>query len=127
MRAQSTSSLIVGSAQRWFAPGSIAEHPVLTGRLLHALQDVDDESYALCCDALGAFDVRDRLGEIAVPVLAVWGDHDVVTPEASAREIADSVQRGRAEGIADASHLAPVDDPAAVIGLLQNFFEEAGR
>jgi len=127
VRAQSTSSLIIGSAQRWFAPGSVAAHPVLTGRLLHALQDVDDESYALCCEALAAYDVRDGLGEIGVPVLAVWGDHDVVTPEASAREIADGVRDGRAVDIPDASHLAPVDDPVAVTRLLEDFFEEAGR
>lgn len=123
VRAQSTSSLIIGSAQRWFAPGSIERDPDITGRLLHALQDADDESYALCCEALAGFDVRDRLGEIATPVLAVWGDHDGVTPEASAREIADGVQRGRATGIADASHLPPADAPAATADALLGFFD----
>ncbi|MBN9182571.1 MAG: hypothetical protein J0I66_06165, partial [Microbacterium sp.] len=54
-------------------------------------------------------------------------DHDVVTPEASAREIADGVRDGRAVDIPDASHLAPVDDPVAVTRLLEDFFEEAGR
>jgi 3-oxoadipate enol-lactonase len=127
VRAQSTSSLIIGSAQRWFAPGSIEAHPVLTGRLLHVLQDVDDESYALCCEALAGHDVRERLGEIATPLLAVWGDHDAVTPEACAREIAEGVQHGRAVGIPDASHLAPVDDPVAVLALLNDFFEGTRR
>ncbi|OZB84266.1 MAG: alpha/beta hydrolase [Microbacterium sp. 14-71-5] len=121
VRAQSTSSLVVGSAQRWFAPGSVAEHPELAGRLLHALQDADDESYALACEALAAYDVRDRLGEIGAPVLAVWGAHDAVTPEASAREIATGVRSGSAVGIPGASHLAPVDDPAAVSRLLGGF------
>lgn len=124
VRAQSTSSLIIASAQRWFAPGSIAAHPDLTGRLLHALQDADDESYALCCEALAAFDLRDRLGEIGAPVLAVWGAHDEVTPRASAEEIAEGLRDGRAVGIPDASHLAPVDDPSAVADLLLDFFAE---
>ena len=123
VRAQSTSSLIIGSAQRWFAPGSIERDPDITGRLLHALQDADDESYALCCEALAGFDVRDRLGEIATPVLAVWGDHDGVTPEASAREIADGVQHGEAIGIADAAHLPPADAPAATADALLGFFD----
>ncbi|TFB16005.1 alpha/beta fold hydrolase [Microbacterium sp. 3H14] len=127
VRAQSTSSLIIGSAQRWFAPGSVAAHPDITGRLLHVLQDTDDESYALCCEALAEFDVRDRLGEIRTPVLAVWGAHDAVTPETSAREIADGVRHGRARGIAEASHLAPVDDPVAVGQLLTEFFTKEGR
>lgn len=123
VRAQSTSALIVGSAQRWFAPGSIERNPDITGRLLHALQDADDESYALCCEALGAFDVRDRLGEIAAPVLAVWGGHDGVTPEASALEIASGVRDGRAAGIADAAHLPPADDAAATATALHGFFD----
>jgi len=123
VRTQSTSSLIIGSAQRWFAPGSIERDPDLTGRLLHVLQNTDDESYARCCDALAVFDVRDRLGEIATPVLAVWGEHDGVTPEASAREIAAGVQRGQAIGIPDASHLAPADSPAATAAVLLDFFD----
>lgn len=127
VRAQSTSSLIVGSAQRWFAPGSIARHPELTGRLLHVLQDVDDESYARCCEALAAFDVRARLGEITVPVLAAWGEWDAVTPEASAREIADGVRDGRTSRIVNVSHLAPVDAPAAVVAELSEFLDERGR
>jgi proline iminopeptidase len=38
-------------------------------------------------DELGVFDVRDRLGEIAVPTLVVAGHHDVVHPPAHARQI----------------------------------------
>jgi 3-oxoadipate enol-lactonase len=124
VRAQSTSSLIIGSAQRWFAPGTIARDPDLTGRLLHALQDADDASYAWCCEALADFDVRDRLPEIATPVLAVWGDHDGVTPAASALQISEGVQRGRALGIPDASHLAPADAPAETATALRDFFDE---
>ena len=127
VRAQSTSSLIAGSAQRWFAPGSIARHPELTGRLLHVLQDADDESYAWCCEALAAFDVRTRLSEIAVPVLAAWGEWDAVTPEASAREIAEGVRDGRTTRIVNASHLAPVDAPVAVAAELSDFLDEKGR
>ncbi|KAA9156517.1 alpha/beta fold hydrolase [Microbacterium lushaniae] len=124
VRAQSTSTLIIGSAQRWFAPGSIEKNPDITGRLLRVLQETDDESYALCCEALAGFDVRDRLGRITAPVLAVWGAHDGVTPEASAREIAEGVRNGRAAGIADAAHLAPADDAAATASLLRDFFDD---
>lgn len=123
VRSMGTASVVVGSAARWFAPGSIAAHPDLTGRLLHALRDTDDGAYARCCDALAEHDVRGRLGDIDVPVLAIWGDQDPVTPEASAREIAEGVRDGRAVGIPDAAHLAPVDDPDAVAAALRDFFD----
>jgi 3-oxoadipate enol-lactonase len=121
-REQSTSSLIIGSAQRWFAPDSVARRPELSGRLLHALQDADDESYARCCEALAAYDVRSSLGAIEVPVLAAWGQFDAVAPEEKALEIADGVARGRAVRIDDAGHLPPAEQPEAVASLLRSFF-----
>lgn len=125
-RTQSTSSLVIGSAQRWFASRSIEREPVLSGRLLHALQDADDESYALCAEALGRYDVRDRLPSIAVPVLAVWGQEDRVAPQDKAREIAEGVREGRAVMIADAAHLPPAEQPAATASVLHDFFAGKG-
>ena len=123
VRSQSTSVLIIPSAQRWFAPGSIEREPDLSGRLLHALRDADAESYALCCEALAAYDIRGRLGEIGAPVVALWGEHDAVAPEAKALEIAGGVVRGRAEIIAGVAHLPPADAPAATATALLAFFE----
>jgi len=121
-RTQSTSSLIIGSAQRWFAPESMARRPELSGRLLHVLQDADDESYARCCEALAAYDVRSFLGEIEVPVLAAWGRFDAVAPEEKAVEIASGVANGRTVRIDDAGHLPPAEQPEAVASVLRSFF-----
>jgi 3-oxoadipate enol-lactonase len=123
VRAQSTSSVIIGSAQRWFAPGSIEREPDLSGRLLHALQDADDESYAACCEALAAYDVRDRLAEIGAPVLALWGEHDGVAPEAKSLEIASGVRDGTAARIDGAAHLPPVEQPEETARALLDFFD----
>jgi 3-oxoadipate enol-lactonase len=125
VRAQSTSALIIPSAQRWFAPGSIEREPELSGRLLHALRDADAESYSLCCEALAAYDVRGRLGELRMPVVALWGEHDAVAPQAKAVEIADGVVRGRAEMIAGVAHLPPAEDPTATAAALLAFFASA--
>ncbi len=126
-RAQSTSSLIVGSAQRWFAPESMARRPEISGRLLHVLQDADDDSYARCCEALAAYDVRSRLGEVSVPVLAAWGEFDQVAPEAKAVEIAEGVADGRVVRIDDAGHLPPAEQPEAVASQLRSFFASVSR
>ena len=73
-----TPTLVEGSAQRWFADGFIAAHPERTTGLLHTLQEADRHSYARLCEALADFDVRGRLGEIAVPVLTIHGVADQV-------------------------------------------------
>jgi 3-oxoadipate enol-lactonase len=123
VRGQGTASLVVASAARWFAPGSIELNPVIAGRLLHDLRDADDESYALCALALATYDVRARLASISAPVLAVWGEHDAVTPRHNAAEIAEGAPHGQLAMVADAAHLAPAEQPAAVAALLTAFFE----
>lgn len=122
VRAQSTSALIIPSAQRWFAPGSVEREPELSGRLLHALRDADAESYARCCEALAGFDVRGRLGEVRMPVLALWGERDAVAPQAKADEIASGVGAGRAEMIAGVAHLPPAEHPLSTAAALLTFF-----
>ena len=49
------------------------QHPSRASALLHALADAADAGYVQVCGALAAFDVRDRLGEITQPVLAIAG------------------------------------------------------
>lgn len=122
VRATGTAALVVPSAQRWFAPGSMERDPDLTGRLLHALRDADDESYALCCEALAGYDARAELTRIAAPVLALWGEYDQVTPQASAEEIASGVANGRSGEVYSASHLATAEQPTAIAARLTEFF-----
>lgn len=118
IRASGTASAVAGSAQRWFAPGFLERDPDAGGAALNNLLEIDDESYALCSEALAAHDVRARLGEIAVPTLSVAGESDQVCPPDSLREIAEGVQRGRLEVIADAAHLPMLEQPGVMTDLI---------
>ncbi|MCQ1999471.1 alpha/beta fold hydrolase [Arthrobacter zhaoxinii] len=122
VRLQGTPTQVVGSGQRWFAPGFMDREPAAAAALLHSLQDADRFSYALCCRALAGFDIRDRLADITVPVLAVAGADDAVTPPSFAHLIADRVTNGTAAVVDDAAHLVPVEQPAATAELLKDFF-----
>lgn len=118
VRDSGTSSMVAGSAERWFAGGFLDREPAIGSALLHALRDTDAEGYALTCGALADFDVVDRLPEIALPVLAVAGRHDVATPPESLETIADGVTNGRLVVLDDVAHLAPAEAPEAVSRLL---------
>ncbi len=122
VRVDGTASLMSGASERWFTPASIERNPAVTTRILNSLRDTDDESYAMCCEALANFDVRDALGRIAKPVLALWAEHDEVTPESLSTFIAEGVQHGRVHEIKNASHLAPAEQPAAVAAVVNEFF-----
>jgi 3-oxoadipate enol-lactonase/4-carboxymuconolactone decarboxylase len=122
VRASGTAPMLEASAQRWFAPGFLERRPEVASALLQALHGTDPEGYAGTCAALAAFDVRDRLGEISVPVLAIAGIHDKPTPPATVAEIAAGVRHGRLVVLHDVAHLAPAEDPASVAALILEEF-----
>lgn len=111
VRKAGTSALVAGSAERWFAPGFLERSPSTGGALLMALREVDDETYALACEALAAYDVR---GTAAVcPLLVAGGADDVVVEPHLVEVVLDGV-----------AHLPPIEDPAATAALVRSFLEE---
>lgn len=71
--------------------------------------------------ACNAFDVTERLGEIAVPLLAITGDRDVMTPPKYAQALADRVPGAAARILPGAGHLAIVEDPGNTNDALRTF------
>ena len=124
VRGSGTGSLVSATAARWFGPGFLERSPAAGSALLHALRDTSDEGYAAVCSALAGFDVRDRLGEITAPVVAVAGAHDAVCPPDSLREIAEGVQRGRLVVLADVAHQAPAEAPLEVARAITELAQE---
>lgn len=119
VRASGTPALVATSAQRWFAPGFLDRHPEAGSVLLHALSDTDDAGYVAVCEALAAFDVRDRLTSITTPVLGVAGRHDVATPPELMEEIVRGAPGSRLVVLPDVAHLAPVEAPEEVAELIR--------
>jgi 3-oxoadipate enol-lactonase/4-carboxymuconolactone decarboxylase len=107
-----TEVLVDASPARWFGPGFVEEQPERAGGLLRALREADRFGYAAVCGALATFDVRDRLGEITAPVVAVAGAYDVPAPVAAMAEVAHGVVDGRLVVLDRVAHQAPVEAPA---------------
>ncbi|NEB75815.1 3-oxoadipate enol-lactonase [Streptomyces sp. SID14478] len=121
-REEGLAGIAASAPARWFTPGFRAE------RLVQDNRDADPGAYAACCDALGAFDLRDRLDEIRAPTLLVAGREDPATPPAHLRELADGVPGAELAELARASHLAVAERPEAVLTLLRaHFGQDAPR
>ncbi|EWT02709.1 3-oxoadipate enol-lactonase [Intrasporangium oryzae NRRL B-24470] len=118
--------MVEPSARRWFAPGFLERDPATGTALLTSLQHADSRSYARCCEALAAFDVRDRLGTVGCRILAVAGEADNVTPVALAAEVASGTG-GEAVTIPGAAHLAPAERPLEVARVLSRFLGPGPR
>jgi 3-oxoadipate enol-lactonase/4-carboxymuconolactone decarboxylase len=126
VRASGTPVMVTQSAQRWFGPGFLERQPDVSTALLHVLQSADAEGYAQVCEALAAFDVRDRLGEIRTPVVAVAGAHDVATPPASLEELAAGIPGAELRVLSDVAHLAPAEAPAALASAIRALLHRVG-
>ncbi|ROP46710.1 3-oxoadipate enol-lactonase [Streptomyces sp. PanSC9] len=113
VRREGLGWLVESADARWFTAG------YSDPRLVRDHREADPEAYAACCDALAAFDLRDRLADIAVPTLAVAGREDPATPPAHLREIADAVPGATLVELPRASHLAPAQCPRAVLTALR--------
>ena len=122
-RASGTASLVPLSLQRWFTDGFADREPERVSALLHSLREADDESYAQVCEALSRFDVRDRLGDAAAPVLAVAGSDDVATPPALVEDIAAGIPDCRLVVLDGVAHLPPTEVPSVVVKLLAQHLE----
>ena len=69
------------------------------------------EGYAACCDALAAYDLTSRLGEIAAPTRVIAGAQDPVSPPEVARDMARRIPDADLVVLDDASHIANVAQP----------------
>jgi 3-oxoadipate enol-lactonase/4-carboxymuconolactone decarboxylase len=116
VRREGLAGLAKSANARWFTPGFTVPELVRDHR------EADPEAYAACCDALAAFDLRDRLAAIRVPTLLIAGRDDPATPPPHLREIADAVSAATLVEIPGASHLAPAERPEAVLTALRSHF-----
>lgn len=91
-------------------------------RMRECGQEVTRRDFLTC----HGFDVRDRLGEIDVPTLAVHGEHDQLTPPWFHEYIAENVTDGELVEIDDAAHLAFLERPEAFNDAVSEFLESRG-
>ena len=120
VRASGTASLVSLSAGRWFAPGYLDANPQAGGAELSRLVEVDDESYALCCEALAAFDAREAVRGIAVPTLIVAGEFDVATPPEQLEALAAAIPDAAYVLLRGVAHLPARESPREVGALIRS-------
>ncbi|MDI3385238.1 4-carboxymuconolactone decarboxylase [Streptomyces sp. B-S-A8] len=113
------------SPERWFTPGFAASQPAITEWAVQMVRTTDPGCYIAACEALAAFDIKAGLGRIGVPTLVLVGSEDQVTGPAEARTLVAGIPDARLAVVPGASHLAPVEQPAAVTDLLVRHFSTA--
>ncbi|TWI11642.1 3-oxoadipate enol-lactonase [Aerolutibacter ruishenii] len=120
VRERGLASLLDGTADRWFTPAYAQAHPERVRDTLARFAATDAEGYAGCCAALATADFRRDLAQVSLPVLALAGRDDPVTPPADLQAIARGVADGRYADVAG-RHLCNVESPEAFTAAVQAF------
>ncbi len=108
--------------EQWFTPLFAGAQPAIVDWAVQMVRTTDPGCYVAACEALAVFDVREALGRIGVPALVLVGSEDQVTGPAEARTLVAGIADARLAVVPGASHLAPVEQPAAVTDLLAEHF-----
>ena len=90
----------------WFTPRFVDRR-----RFLELQLAVPAEDYARGLEAIGAFDFRDDLAQIAAPTLVIAGAEDPATTVGDAEFLAERIPGARLTVIPGAAHLANVEKP----------------
>ncbi|KTG27535.1 alpha/beta fold hydrolase [Haloferax profundi] len=69
------------------------------------------------------FDVRDQLGEITVPTLALVGEYDRLTPPSYHEFLTEEMPNCEMATIEDAAHLAMLEQPGAFNAAVKSFLD----
>jgi pimeloyl-ACP methyl ester carboxylesterase len=79
------------------------------------------EGYAACCAAIEHMDLRGDLTRVRAPTLVVAGEDDPATPPEHGELIASLIPGARLAVLADAAHLANLEQPEAFTALMLDF------
>lgn len=71
---------------------------------------------------MARIDSRPSLAQIAVPTLVLSGDQDKLIPNEMSKEMAGMISGSRLVIVPDAGHMAPIEQPGAVIAAFDEWF-----
>ena len=118
VRDRGTAPIAAGIAGRWFTPSWAEAHPDVLAEAVDMIAGTPDAGYLACCQAVEAWDHRDRLPSITTPTLVIAGSQDLATPvEPHARTLVDGIPGARLE-VLDAAHLATIERAAEATPLI---------
>jgi len=114
-------ALADATMQRWFPPEFHAQRAVELEMWRNMMARTPLEGFVGTMEAIRDTDFTRSSAELEIPVLAVAGEHDGSTPVPVVREMASLFKRCHFEVIPGAGHLPCIDQPEALLRLMQDF------
>ena len=97
-----------GVIETWFTPAFRTRAPDAVARMREMLLAAPAEAYLAACRAVREIDLSSEMGRITRPTLVIIGTHDVPTPPAQGRAIAERIADARLREL-PAAHISNVE------------------
>lgn len=107
---------------RLFADPSPAMLEASTAAMRECGRETTRRDYLTC----HTFDVRDRLADIELPVLAICGEQDALTPPAYHEYLAGEIAHAQLEVVPEAAHLVMLERPEPFNAAVDAFAAQLG-
>jgi 3-oxoadipate enol-lactonase len=120
-KAGSLDPIADDTMRRWFTPSMT--NTARIRQIRETVAATSPEGYRAGAEAIIAFDVLGRLGQVRAPTLVICGDDDPGTPPEGNRAIATRIPGARYVEIADARHLPMVQHPEQYATILLEWLE----
>lgn len=120
-RQQGMAALVQPTLSRWFTEPFAQQHPNLMREVGDMISRTPVEGYAGCCSAISDIDTLAGLQTLQHPGLVLVGDRDMATPMAMSKQIHQHWPGSQLQGIADAAHLANMQQPEAFNQVVLSF------
>ena len=121
VRAEGMAAVVDAVLPRWFSEPYRDRNPAVIDGFRHRFEACDPAGYARCCEAIGAMDLRGRIGAITAPTLIMVGAGDQATPVAMADDLRQRIAGAEMIVIPDAFHILSVERAEAVTAHLAAF------
>jgi 3-oxoadipate enol-lactonase len=105
---------------RWFTPGFQERAPEQVDIVRAMLLRTDPAGYNASCAAVRDMDQRAEIANITVPTLVIAGTHDLSTPAADGKLVANTIAGARYAEL-DAAHLSNWEQPEEFTHQLVDF------
>ncbi len=114
-------AIVDGTLATWFTEAWRAANPDGVAAVREMIVSNNPAGYIACCRALQGLDYLRHLGKAKVPVLFVGGSEDKGASPETMREMAAATPGGVFHEIADAAHVANINQPDAYNAAIAEF------
>ena len=100
--------------KRWFSPGFVEANPDIGERLMGVFRSNDIDGYIASCRAMGALDLRDRIGSIEAPTTIIVGADDPATSPPHSEAIRQRIDGAAMHVVPRCGHLSAAERPDVI-------------